>query len=65
MNRTKLETPLLDTKQAAEYLDVSPLTLRNWRLRGEGPAATKIGRLVKYHIRELEKYIAIHTEKTA
>lgn len=30
-------TAILTTKEAADFLKMSPRTLANWRLRGEGP----------------------------
>jgi excisionase family DNA binding protein len=37
------EQELLTTDQVAEYLSVTPETVRRWRGRGEGPPAVKIG----------------------
>ncbi|MES2355579.1 MAG: helix-turn-helix domain-containing protein [Pseudomonadota bacterium] len=55
------KTQLLDNGAAARYLGISPGTLNNWRAKGEGPKVTHMGRLIRYHIRELEKYIALQT----
>jgi hypothetical protein len=43
----------LDTVQAAEFLAVSPRTLEDWRYRGGGPLFRKIGRMVRYTVRDL------------
>lgn len=64
-NSNVINAQLLNTTQAAKYLGISPGTLNNWRYRGEGPSPTKLGRYVRYHIRELEKYIARSTQKFA
>lgn len=39
---------ILTPKEAAEYLRLSPETLRQWRHLGEGPKYLKPGRSVKY-----------------
>jgi hypothetical protein len=46
----------VNTKKAAEILEVSPLTLRNWRVSGNGPRYRKFGRLVRYARTDLEKW---------
>jgi len=49
---------LIDTAQAAEILNVSPATLRSWRLRGYGPAYYKLGlRLVRYKRAEIVAWL--------
>ncbi len=39
---------LLDQKQAAQLLGVSPKTMEAWRVRGFGPKFIKVGRLCRY-----------------
>ncbi len=46
----------LTTDEAAEALGLSPRTLRNWRTRGGGPVATKLGAAVRYRRRDLEAF---------
>ncbi len=58
------KSQLLDNAAAAKFLGINARTLNNWRSRGDGPKVTRMGRLVRYHIRELEKFIALQT-KTA
>lgn len=48
---------MLNTKQAAKLLSLSPKTLENWRCSGSGPKFTKIGRLVMYNIGDLNRWI--------
>ena len=48
---------LLTTKQAAEYLNISPKTLEKYRYEGGGPHYIKKGRLVRYTLIDLEKWI--------
>jgi excisionase family DNA binding protein len=48
-NPMKVEKWQLDTtEEVAQRLKVSPETLRDWRKRGIGPRAVKVGRLVRY-----------------
>jgi len=48
----------LTTKQAADYLGVSPRTLEMWRHRGTGPAYYKVGRSrVVYSREELDAFL--------
>ena len=51
-------TNLLTTEQVAEYLQVSPSTIRRWRANGTGPTPTRIGRQVRYHITHVHAWIA-------
>lgn len=46
----------LPTKQAARYLGVSPRTLEDWRQTGGGPRFLKLGRAVRYRIKELDQF---------
>jgi len=43
----------LNTIEAAKHLRLSPRTLENMRLTGEGPVYRKHGRLVVYHPADL------------
>lgn len=47
---------LMTTKQAAEMLGLSPRTLENWRVRGDGPGFVKVGRAVRYSMSDLVLY---------
>jgi predicted DNA-binding transcriptional regulator AlpA len=51
-NRTLLNTP-----DAAQFLDLRPGTLEVWRTYGKGPKFVKIGRAVKYRLQDLEDYL--------
>jgi hypothetical protein len=50
--------PLLDEKQAASYLGVSPITLRSWRCRGIGPTFIKLGKASRAPVRYTDTDIA-------
>ncbi|MDD4616376.1 MAG: helix-turn-helix domain-containing protein [Alphaproteobacteria bacterium] len=49
-------SPFLTTKEAAYYLSVCPRTLEKMRLSGRGPRYRGHGRLVRYHIEDLEAW---------
>ena len=44
------------TKSAALYLDVAPVTLEAWRVRGGGPEFVKMGKAVRYTQESLDKF---------
>lgn len=48
---------LLSTKEAAKVLGISHRTLEDWRLKGGGPRFTTIGRLVRYRVDDLVRFI--------
>jgi predicted DNA-binding transcriptional regulator AlpA len=50
---------MLNTKEAAALMAVSPATLRNWRCSRQGPPFVRITRrCVKYDEREIQRYLA-------
>ena len=51
------ERAYLATKEAAEFLSVSPRTLEDWRVRGGGPPFKRMGRLVRYSRSELVQFV--------
>lgn len=51
----------LTTKQAAEYLGVTPSTMYGWRHSGGGPVYVKMGRSVRYKREELDNFAAKNT----
>jgi excisionase family DNA binding protein len=52
-----MTSQFLDTKQAAQYLNLKKNTLEIWRLRGGGPAFVKFGRAVRYRKQDLDAYV--------
>lgn len=49
----------LSEREAAAYLGpVTVRTLQDWRLKGVGPAYTKLGRRVAYDVADLDAFIA-------
>jgi hypothetical protein len=52
------QNKLINRKQAAEFLGVKEATLAHWKCTGRyNLSSVKIGRLVKYRISDLEKFI--------
>lgn len=51
---------LLDTRQAAEYLNVAHSTLEGWRVRGHGPRYLKLAhRVVRYRRAALDEWLSV------
>lgn len=48
---------LYTTKQAADYLNLSDLTLRKWRWEGKLPKFVKLGGKVLYRKQDLDDFI--------
>ena len=46
----------LKDKAAAEFLNLSVFTLRNWRNAGTGPRFRRFGRSVRYSLTDLTEY---------
>ena len=53
---------LLTQDQVAEWLQVSPATLKTWRTRGGGPPAVKIGSVVRYDQAEVAAWLRARAE---
>ena len=52
----------LHTAEAAEYLGVLPPTLTNWRCTRKYPLPfIKVGRLVRYRIEDVERFLESRT----
>lgn len=48
---------VMTTKEAARFLRLSHRTLEDWRLSGQGPRFRKWGRLVRYHVADLQAFV--------
>jgi excisionase family DNA binding protein len=57
--------PQLTTAEAARMMGIAEATLNEWRIRGKGPAYTKMGRLVRYPDYEVQRYIRERTIQTS
>lgn len=51
-------TALFSTREAANHLGVKPSTLEQWRWNGRGPRFVKVGRLARYRLGDLERFIS-------
>jgi predicted DNA-binding transcriptional regulator AlpA len=61
--QAKSEQRYVREKEAAAFLGVSVSTLQGWRSRatGSGPPVTKVGGMVMYSMKELERYMEQRT----
>lgn len=56
-DKARRGSPYLNTKEAARYLGLSPVTLRMRRRAGKGPQFVRVGRSIRYHIRDLVAFL--------
>ena len=49
---------MLNTRQAAEYLGLKPVTLECWRVQGGKLTFLKLGKAVRYEQKTLDDFIA-------
>ena len=56
---------LLGLEEAAQFLDVQPATLYAWKYRQFGPPFVKVGRLLKYKLADLERWVDEQTRTPA
>ncbi|MCB7128410.1 MAG: helix-turn-helix domain-containing protein [Candidatus Brocadiales bacterium] len=54
---------LLKTEAAADFLSMSPGTLRWWRSIGRGPPFVKCGDAVRYRAEDLEAWVSSRVVK--
>lgn len=64
MRSAKVAVTYLPPADAAADLGFSSKTLANWRLLGSGPSFSKVGRVVRYQVEDLEAWIAVHGQRT-
>lgn len=50
----------LTTGQVAEYLSVPVSTLYQWRHRGLGPRAARVGRHLRYRRSDVDRWVEQH-----
>lgn len=55
--------PLMTLQDLADYLDVPVTTLYQWRHRGEGPRAFKLGRQVRYRREDIDRWLDERAEQ--
>ena len=56
---------LLTTKDLAQRWQIKEQTLRHWRMRGEGPRALAVGRLVRFRLEDVEAWESAQLEAGA
>ena len=61
---TVSKSKLIDTVQLAEYLGNEVNTCEGWRLKGIGPSYIKVGRLVRYRIENVDRWIESQTRNS-
>lgn len=55
-----MEPRLLDSKEAADFLGVSPNTLKDWRYRGKGPQYLRLShKTVRYREVDLRIWMEV------
>lgn len=54
---TRRNDPLLNVKEAAEYIDSNPGTMNNWRGQGKGPKYCKMGSNIRYKLSRLDEFV--------
>jgi hypothetical protein len=61
--KTETEPQYLREHAAAKYFGVSASTLRSWRgkRRTSGPPVTRVGKMVLYSVKELERFMEERT----
>lgn len=56
---------LLNDREAAALLGVTPSTLNFWRVQRRGPAFVKLGHAVRYRRSDLDTYITANRRETS
>ncbi len=55
----------LTTGQVAEYLSVPVSTLYQWRHRGLGPRAARVGRHLRYRRSDVDRWVEQHMSNSS
>ena len=53
-----MSSRLMTSKEVAEYLQISESLLNGYRADGIGPVYLKLGRLVRYRLDDVEKWLS-------
>lgn len=48
---------LLSTEELADYLGVTVATLYEWRTKGKGPRAVRVGRNLKFRPADVDRWL--------
>lgn len=52
---------LVAPEEVAAYLGISPDTMKDYRQQGRGPRYTRVGKLVRYRMADVEEWLARHS----
>lgn len=52
-----MTTGFFTVKEAAAHLGISPHTMNNWRVTGEGPPFYRMGKFIRYDRDELDAWM--------
>jgi excisionase family DNA binding protein len=52
---------LITSQQLAEVLGIPLATVYQWRMRGTGPRAIKVGKHVRYRVSDVADWLDAHT----
>ncbi len=58
-----MEDDLLPVKELAAEVGVSPATVYEWRTRGEGPRAIKVGGQLRFRRSEINRWLEANSER--
>ena len=54
-----IESELMDTQQAAEYLSVSVRCMEHWRYKRKGPRYVRLEGVVRYRKSDLDDFMEV------
>ena len=57
MSTDRPNRPYWTEAEVTQYLPIKRITLRHWRLKGEGPPYYKLGGRIAYKVTELDTWI--------
>lgn len=57
MTEKNPNTEILTTGEVAEILRITPVTLRNWKMRKKGPTPFKVGRKNMYRRTDVDAWV--------
>jgi excisionase family DNA binding protein len=52
-----MQPEYISTKQLSEMLGIHKDTLQRWRSAGDGPQPTRMGRIWKYNLSEVQRWL--------
>ena len=58
ISATNLVSPLLDSREVANYLKVSESTLSRWRTERKGPPFVRLGGIARYRLDSVDHWLS-------